>query len=842
MVRRIDLPLIACIALLATLGRAEDPVAESLDLISVPDVTLALPADSKVKVRWVCPPQNANQVSDTGWYDVRFTVDASGRPWLGLPRENLVLNPTRQYRFSLSHPFSNLVCLDSGALLFQTDRDLGFLGLTDQPVVRDANAVLPFQPMVSLPLPACNVHPGAGDCLYVTGPGPSGNHEVYLLEPQRGPSGGKRTLRSFRKVFECPDPINAVTGDGHVTFVAFGQVIARIGRPGRTEPEFIAHLTDEFTDLAYLPGTGLFYATRTGVGIATDDGGAWDFLRGYHAQIELRNGTLYLFLEGTLSVLAFDNAADLARHRFGGPGASPSPTPGVKVTDLRFFAPGQGPDGNDVFDTDFDNTKVSRISAWVCIQPTRKLEKKTLVTILWTHEKDSYAYSTLCDLTGDSHPSDYESAEHPCPWGPRGAGKQPPGRYTVKVLIDGVEAAGASCEVHGDTSLVQAVENKDLPTVRRLLEEGADPNQRDSESSNDTALARAALWDVRAVELLLEHGAPVSARNNRGETPLSRVKRCGSPAAAVEIAAMLIRHGADVNAVNNSGEPLLLDIARAGLPEVVELLLKHGANPNQTIKSDNGETPLLVSLLLTQNAALRSARTLELLLAYGANPNARTVGNGSAEGYSPLRAVIHTSEPQLVEILLRHGTSPMESDRFNSFLHSALQGYIETASTNRVKAQKAKDVVAILLQHGAKLRPNEEAIVADARLHPWLNQELILEILRRNDQAVLDTTDSTVPAIQRTVVNRLIGMAIDKAAAATANDGYSAALALCDQAKTRVEAWQMAAQCPLVYYNTGLLYRHLGQIAAAKENFKRYLDLAPKAPEAEQIRQLLGKL
>jgi predicted RNA polymerase sigma factor len=85
-------------------------------------------------------------------------------------------------------------------------------------------------------------------------------------------------------------------------------------------------------------------------------------------------------------------------------------------------------------------------------------------------------------------------------------------------------------------------------------------------------------------------------------------------------------------------------------------------------------------------------------------------------------------------------------------------------------------------------------------------------------------------------------MAIDKAAAATANDGYSAALALCDQAKTRVEAWQMAAQCPLVYYNTGLLYRHLGQTAAAKENFKRYLDLAPKAPEAEQIRQLLARL
>lgn len=838
MVRRIDLPLIACIALLAAVGRAEDLVIESLDSISVPDVTLTLPADSKVKIRWVCPPQDANQVSQPRWYNVSFAVDASGRPWLGLPYENLVLNPTRQYRFLLSHPFSNLVCLDNGALLFQTDRDLGFLAPTDQPEVRDANAVLPFQPMVSLPLPACTVYPGTGDCLYVAGPGPSGNHEVYLLQPQRGPSGGRRTLRSFRKVFECPDRIWAVTGDGDVAFVAFGQVIARIGRPGRTEPELIVHPTHDFVDLAYLPGTGLFYATRTGVGIATDDGGAWDFLRGYGAQIELRDGTLYLFLRGTLSVLAFDNAADLARRRLDGAIASPSPTPAVTVTDLRFFSPGQGPDGNDVFATEFDNTKVSKISAWVCVKPARKLEKKTLITTVWTHGRSTYASSTLCDLTGDSYPSDYESTEHPCPWDPQENGKHAPGRYTVKVLIDGVEAAGASCEVRGEYSLVQAVIDEDLPMVRKLLEEGADPNQRDSGFSHKTALAWAATWDVRAVELLLKHGAPVNASNDYRETPLRQVPYCGSSATAVEIAAMLLRHGADLNAIDDYGIPPLFGIARMGLPEVVELLLKHGANANAIRKTHNNEMPLFVDLLATQNATSQSARTLELLLAYGANPNARD----TQRGYSALHAVIENPEPQLVQILLRHGASHEEPGGPSSPLQVALQTYLAAASTNRVKAQKAKDVVAILLRHGAKLRREEERIVADARLHPWLDQELTLEILKRNDQVVLDTTDSSAPAIQRMVVNRLIEMAIDEAAAASANEGYSAALALCDQAKTRIESWQMAAQCPLVYYNTGLLYRHLGQIPAAKENFKRYLALAPKAAEAEQIRQLLERL
>jgi tetratricopeptide (TPR) repeat protein len=301
---------------------------------------------------------------------------------------------------------------------------------------------------------------------------------------------------------------------------------------------------------------------------------------------------------------------------------------------------------------------------------------------------------------------------------------------------------------------------------------------------------------------------------------------------------MLLRHGADLDAIDDYGIPPLFGIARIGLPEVVELLLKHGANANAIRKTGNNEMPLFVDMLSTQTTTSRSAQTLELLLAYGANPNAKD----TARGYSALHAVIENPEPQLVQILLRHGASHEEPGGLSSPLHIALDTYLKAASTNRVKAQKAKDVVAILLRHGAKLRREEEPIVADARLHPWLDQELTLEILQRNDQAVLDTTDTPVPAIRRMVVNRLIEMAIAKAAAATANDGYSAALALSDQAKTRIEAWQMAAECPLVYYNTGLLYRHLGQIPAANENFKRYLTLAPNAAEADQIRQLLQKL
>jgi len=38
----------------------------------------------------------------------------------------------------------------------------------------------------------------------------------------------------------------------------------------------------------------------------------------------------------------------------------------------------------------------------------------------------------------------------------------------------------------------------------------------------------------------------------------------------------------------------------------------------------------------------------------------------------------------------------------------------------------------------------------------------------------------------------------------------------------------------------GLLYGQIGQIEAAKDNFRRFLDLAPNARDADAIRKSMG--
>lgn len=114
---------------------------------------------------------------------------------------------------------------------------------------------------------------------------------------------------------------------------------------------------------------------------------------------------------------------------------------------------------------------------------------------------------------------------------------------------------------------------------------------------------------LATVQTLLEQGANVQTRDRYGENCLKRALAYDN----LEMASMLIQHGVDIEGKGSSvsGSTSLLLAANLGRTDMLELLLKNGANPNAI--DPNGTTALHIAVC-TSNETM-----VERLLHYGAD-------------------------------------------------------------------------------------------------------------------------------------------------------------------------------------------------------------------------------
>ena len=153
--------------------------------------------------------------------------------------------------------------------------------------------------------------------------------------------------------------------------------------------------------------------------------------------------------------------------------------------------------------------------------------------------------------------------------------------------------------------------------------------------AGDTPLhAAAAGYRKDIAERLLQNGANVAAVNRRGATPLHYASDGHpnspgwNPERQAEMIAFLIRAGADPNALDKSGVAPLHRCVRQRCASAVDSLLRNGASVR--LKNKSGSTPLHLAVQNTGKGGTGSLEAkalqreiIELLLKASANPNDR---------------------------------------------------------------------------------------------------------------------------------------------------------------------------------------------------------------------------
>ncbi len=161
----------------------------------------------------------------------------------------------------------------------------------------------------------------------------------------------------------------------------------------------------------------------------------------------------------------------------------------------------------------------------------------------------------------------------------------------VRALLER-DADGQARDANGATALVAAAYGNHIEAARLLVEAEADMNAKDESEQSAYLIATSEVGDdVTLLDLTLEHGAQVNAKDSYNGTGLIRAAERGY----AEIIGRLLETSIDVDHVNRLGWTALLEAIILGErgerhTEVVRRLVAAGADVN--LADGSGVTPL----------------------------------------------------------------------------------------------------------------------------------------------------------------------------------------------------------------------------------------------------------
>jgi uncharacterized protein len=251
-----------------------------------------------------------------------------------------------------------------------------------------------------------------------------------------------------------------------------------------------------------------------------------------------------------------------------------------------------------------------------------------------------------------------------------------------------------------DRQLYQAIAKGDVGAVRVLLDNGADIEAR-NERGETPLFTAVANHNAQMVKLLLEKGAQVSARDNYRETPLTEaassmesdmlpILLAAKPDSEQQDAALLeaVKSGpvvireADAPAAQNDHAPQPM----AEFPWVTNVRLLLDAGADIETRDEEGSTPLM------RAATYAQTETFKLLLERGAKINVRDKGGRTLLIAAACDCAIATMDStyEIMKLLLEKGVNVNARD------HDG-----QTALMLAAGSPDGSPSVKLLLDHGA---------------------------------------------------------------------------------------------------------------------------------------------
>lgn len=230
----------------------------------------------------------------------------------------------------------------------------------------------------------------------------------------------------------------------------------------------------------------------------------------------------------------------------------------------------------------------------------------------------------------------------------------------------------------GTTPLMLASLFGSADMVRLLLEHGADPNV--SAKSGATALLFA-VGDLKKVQLLLDRGASVNVRSSLGNTPL--IAAAAYPD-NLKVIQLLLEKGADPQAKNLNNISALTAAVFVGNSAAARILLDRGCKPEK-IRNFFGAFGLPTLALAAVNG---DREIVDLLLSHGADPND---ADGTFAGH-PLNWGLMGQNPEVALRLIDAGADINRATPNGKIPPLLLSTYFENGDLSVAKA---------ILAHGA---------------------------------------------------------------------------------------------------------------------------------------------